>query len=56
MTDKQNDDLCLAILTAGFASYHWVAGIVAFIVFALLVGHERKKKPADGGDSAADDC
>lgn len=58
MTDKQNDFLCLAILTAGFASYHWVAGILAFIAFVLLIGAARNsnKKPDGGGDSAPDDC
>lgn len=42
MTDTQIDSLCIAIMTAGFASYHWYAGIMAFFVLMVLFAFANK--------------
>lgn len=45
MTDKQVDDICISIITAGFAAFHPVAGIAVFVF--LVVSHNMKKESAE---------
>lgn len=44
MTKNQSDGLEIAIIVAGFASYHWIAGVCAVVAVVIIFGCMAEQK------------